>query len=268
MPMKVCEVCGANFMARLTRIRTCSTQCRNQLISSERQQRHRQLKQCAVCSKEFEVGASGAKRQTCSAACGRKLAASKTSQKVRMECVTCGKSMMLSPSKVKHGEGRYCSRKCMYERNADATERACLCCGKLFRSPPSQMHVKTCSTACRYEWFSGPRAYNYVGATRREKRPDGTVVTVMSRWYASKKDAARRAATRRATPAWADEDAIRRVYDMAARLEAETGVRYHVDHIVPLRSKRVCGLHNEFNLCALPALENIRKGNRHWPDMP
>lgn len=32
-------------------------------------------------------------------------------------------------------------------------------------------------------------------------------------------------------------------------------------------SKKVCGLHCEANLRALPAVDNISKGNRHWPDM-
>ena len=65
-----------------------------------------------------------------------------------------------------------------------------------------------------------------------------------------------------ATPAWADKPAILRLY-LKAR---EWG--FAVDHIVPLRSKLVCGLHVPANLQLLTKQENSAKSNRTWPDMP
>lgn len=78
----------------------------------------------------------------------------------------------------------------------------------------------------------------------------------------------RRAAELQAMPQWADLDAIEAVYAEAQRIQSETGVPQHVDHIVPILSPLVCGLHCEANLRIIPAAENMSKSNRHWPDMP
>lgn len=75
--------------------------------------------------------------------------------------------------------------------------------------------------------------------------------------------AVRRAARKHATPTWANWFFIREAYNLARRRTAATGFKWHVDHIVPLQSKVVCGLHVEHNLQVIPAVENHRKGNRH-----
>lgn len=77
-----------------------------------------------------------------------------------------------------------------------------------------------------------------------------------------------RAAQLLATPGWADSVAILEKYEFAKLWSELRGIPYHVDHIVPMLSKIVCGLHVEHNLQVITAKENISKNNRRWPDMP
>lgn len=70
---------------------------------------------------------------------------------------------------------------------------------------------------------------------------------------------------KQATPSWADHAAINAIYAEAVRLEKETGIKHHVDHIYPLQSKYLCGLHVAENLQILTASENCKKSNRIWP---
>lgn len=68
-----------------------------------------------------------------------------------------------------------------------------------------------------------------------------------------------------ATPAWLSESQLLHIkckYQLAAMLNIHGVEAWHVDHIVPIRGKDVCGLHVPWNLQLLPAKMNMRKGNR------
>lgn len=82
------------------------------------------------------------------------------------------------------------------------------------------------------------------------------------------KVARRTAEQLRATPKWANEFFIEETYALASLRSKVAGRRWHVDHVVPLRSKEVCGLHVEHNLRVVLGSENQAKGNRYWPGMP
>ena len=66
-----------------------------------------------------------------------------------------------------------------------------------------------------------------------------------------------------ATPIWANNTRIQCYYSLAAMFNKNTDQKWHVDHIVPLRGKNVCGLHVDYNLRVIPAIENMKKGNRY-----
>ena len=102
----------------------------------------------------------------------------------------------------------------------------------------------------------------------------GKVSAIRTKWKKGNPDKVtsdcnrRRASKLNATPNWGDKTLIDAVYKTARTKKVTCGGEWQVDHIVPLRSKLVCGLHVEHNLRVIPKMDNIKKSNRHWPDMP
>lgn len=81
--------------------------------------------------------------------------------------------------------------------------------------------------------------------------PDKVAANVRSRELAKLK----------ATPPWATKESMLPFYTTAVRLTRETGIKHEVDHIVPIRSKIICGLHVPANLQVITRAANKTKGN-------
>lgn len=146
---------------------------------------------------------------------------------------------------------------------------------------------KPCSNADSAKWRKdNPDREKAYGIARRAADAD-RLNAVSAAWYKANKDRAvghkaawkkanperhhacaaagsarRRASRKQATPPWADQDVIAGIYKDAAYKQMD------VDHIVPIQSKLVCGLHWEGNLQLLTRSQNTSKCNRNWPDMP
>jgi hypothetical protein len=76
---------------------------------------------------------------------------------------------------------------------------------------------------------------------------------------------ARRRRHREATPAWLTKEQredIKQLYTEAQKITKLTGVRYEVDHIIPLINDIVCGLHVPWNLQVIPKTDNLKKANK------
>lgn len=123
-------------------------------------------------------------------------------------------------------------------------------------------------------WYAGnkerviARSRNWVAENRGRHEANQAAWRERMSHLRCSQAAARRAVTKKATPAWANDFFITEAYRLAKLRTKMLGYPWHVDHIVPLNSKLVCGLHVEHNLQVIPGAANIRKQNLHWPDMP
>lgn len=201
------------------------------------------IRNCVVCGTEYRSPQSHARVLTCSRECGYKnrVVANKK-EKVELSCAHCGGSMLVPPS---HAARRvYCSVACAQASPETVARKTAAMKGD--RNPG---------------WLGGLSVYSVSSKTGLRYRRAAPHVE-------AEKIVRRKRAIAQATPSWANVKAMQAVYRAAQRLTKATGVEHHVDHIVPLTSRLVCGLHVEHNLQVLPGAENLRKHNRTWPDKP
>lgn len=196
---------------------------------------------CVVCGTEYRSPQSHARVLTCSRECGYKArTVVNKKEPVEKPCAHCGKVMLLSPSH--EGRRRYCSHACK-------------------EASPSTVARKVAKTGGANPAWRGGTMIKSVSKTGKEYRRQHPHIE-------NEKAVRRKRVVAGATPSWVDAKAVLAVYAAARKVSKETGVPHHVDHVVPLTSKLVCGLHVQNNLAVKPGVENLKKHNRTWPDMP
>lgn len=112
------------------------------------------------------------------------------------------------------------------------------------------------------------RCKKYIENNKEKRRSVANEWVKRNKSYACHIASKRRARRLCAIPKWANLFNIAQIYRLARLATAMIGVKYSVDHVVPLVNESVCGLHCEANLKIVKLIDNISKNNRFWPDMP
>jgi hypothetical protein len=69
-----------------------------------------------------------------------------------------------------------------------------------------------------------------------------------------------------ATPPWVDHKAMLALHLAKLKKTEETGIEHVLDHSVPLKHSRICGLNVPWNLAIITRAQNAAKSNKWAPD--
>ena len=152
----------------------------------------------------------------------------------------------------------------------DGLSSCCKVCEKTY-SAKRYLDKKEHVAAVNAEWVRKNRdkkaAINRACHERnREKRREQDARSKKNnKGRVNSQNAFRRARRIEATPKWLtpeQKDDIKKLYKLSQKFERVFGVKYHIDHIVPLNGENVCGLHVPWNLQILESKMNIKKSNK------
>jgi hypothetical protein len=147
--------------------------------------------------------------------------------------------------------GRPCGRCGSAERNAG--NRSCVPCGRV-AARQRQAAIPTAKrTAQRHAWKLRNPGRDLLNQRLRYQKKNEHI-----RAYSRTYSRTRSLLKTKACPPWVDKALLKDIYEKCPQ-------GWHVDHIDPLKSPLVCGLHVPWNLQYLPADENRRKGNQFAP---
>ena len=143
----------------------------------------------------------------------------------------------------------------------DGLRPDCIQCHSKMKAEYHQRNKEKVNKKCReYHWANRDRLLEDM----RERSAN---------WWAENKDRLSvkerrkeaynryRTAKLNAVPEWYDKEEVAYIYSIAK----EKGLE--VDHIVPLNSDYVCGLHVQDNLRCIPKKLNMKKSNNYWSNM-
>lgn len=181
----------------------------------------------------------------------------------RCECA-CGSFTTVPVSALLKGNTQSCGCRCNHgKRNLDLIGRVFVRSTVVGQVSGKHRRLWVCKCICGNEHRASTSSLlsgdvGSCGCLRKEVtgRRGRTHGLSNTSGYKAAQAGRRRARRARQTPVWAvDSKKVRDMY-----LTCPEG--YHVDHIVPLTSDVVCGLHVVENLQHLLAAENIRKQNK------
>ncbi len=168
-------------------------------------------------------------------------------------CNRCNKSKPDSEFvSLKTGKPRKSCDTCSgYFRKGTATWRK--------KNPEKDRAIHTAYVAANRQKMREYDAARRVG-NEEKYRANATAWNKANPHKVNERNARRRAARINAEPPWLSDYHIDQIEALYLFCQQNSG--FHVDHIVPLQGKNVCGLHVPWNLQILTAEENMRKGNR------
>ena len=196
-----------------------------------------------------------------------------------INCLNCGIETI---DRTNNNKKKYCSKICKNKsftlnrkKLPKAITKHCELCDKVFVDVCDHKKQRFCSKKCRIKVYTRTpkciktrQIWAFNNREKRRKRGRQLANTLkyqlVKKQYRAKPEiikrynflsAKRRAMKFQATPKWANLDKIKEIY-----LNCPKG--FHVDHIIPLQSKKVCGLHVHNNLRIITAHQNQLKSNR------
>lgn len=179
------------------------------------------------------------------------------------------KEEALSKGLKKYYTGVPCKHGHFSERNLPRGN--CITCKNLLHETYRKNNPEKVKSSIEASKRSNPEKYNEKRRERRRNNPEGYRIPNLvwkqkNRGVVNAQTSRRRAKKLHATPSWANPNLIKEVYIKCAEMTESTGIHYHVNHIIPLQGRYVCGLHVENNLEIITAEENCKLGNSHESD--